>query len=196
MDLLITNEAVVENDSTNWYHIEPGHFIDDEDVIETSDLSTVDVILCHSATIFHQTCLDTVTHHCGQTDFCIPQSTRQENNYERLKPQITKCLVLWADRLPRKHLDVDWDDDTCSRNVNILTRVSSEQKLNNKHNCSSYDEQMCHYQPNKTDTGHKLLEQVIFDVLEQNYSGRKIVLSNTDVNKNRPSVLGPSRFGS
>ena len=35
------------------------------------------------------------------------------------------------------------------------------------------------------------------DELDENISvgGRKIVLSNTEVNKNRPKLLGPSRFG-
>ena len=202
MEILNDAEFLEELRDESWLIADPF-----ENCLQVSaDLTETPLDVRHCGEILSETVLDSLTNvaksHPTQSDimrseFCWANTSLITNSLERIKANSqNSATVLWAEILPRKYSKEEWTDDAYKKNVNILRGglLGSQHEVKNKQN---NDEQMWTFPDNKTATDHKLLQQTIINALDDtiSFSKRKIVLSNTEVNKNRPNVLGPSRFG-
>ena len=108
---------------------------------------------------------------------------------------LTKCQVLSEDKeiVTRKNSDNNVQQSSAIINILAVEKLKVEKKLREL----ELDDIRADYNFNQTRCPAKNNQKSCTGVSQDNIAAgtRRIVLSNTEVNKNRPKLLGPSRFG-
>ena len=168
--------------------------------VETAVLSVVGPG-CHSqlaACIIEQRALLSPAHHQTNKPDLVTALPRRERTMESCYATNTKCQVLSKDKeiVTRKMIDNNVQQSSTIINILQVEKLKVEKKLRELElddiradfNQNYIEQTRCPARNNQKHCAEESGENIAVGT-------RKILLSNTEVNKNRPKLLGPSRFG-
>ena len=170
--------------------------------VQTALLSVVgpDCDLQQAAGVCEQQPLLSPAHHQSNKPDLVTALSRRERIMESCYATHNKCQVLSEDKeiVTRKMIDNNVQQSSTIINILEVEKLNAEKKLRELELDdirSDYNFNQNYLQQNRCPA--KNSQKHFAEESEDNYSvgTRKILLSNTEVNKNRPKLLGPSRFG-